>query len=278
MLVTQLRAFYDDLQNEDYASPLAMVHSRFSTNTFPSWSKAHPQRLLLHNGEINTIRGNFDRMRAREETMRSPLLGEDMLRVLPVVRGRRLGLADAGQHAGISLHGRHAPAARGHGAFAGAVAGTGGNNAVARPLPLLFDDDGAVGRPRRHLYSDGDVVCASLDRNGLRPLRCALTDEGRLILSSEAGALFEENARIARRWRLTSGGILVANVKTGELLEKRRGQGALCRAISLRRMDAGHPAPSGHPRPRRSRRPRWATRSARACARPSDTRMKISRI
>ena len=85
MLVTQLRAFYDDLQNEDYASPLAMVHSRFSTNTFPSWSKAHPQRLLLHNGEINTIRGNFDRMRAREETMRSPLLGEDMLRVLPVV-------------------------------------------------------------------------------------------------------------------------------------------------------------------------------------------------
>ena len=62
MLVTQLRAFYDDLQNADYASPLAMVHSRFSTNTFPSWSKAHPQRLLLHNGEINTIRGNFDRM------------------------------------------------------------------------------------------------------------------------------------------------------------------------------------------------------------------------
>ena len=63
-----------------------MVHSRFSTNTFPSWSKAHPQRLLLHNGEINTIRGNFDRMRAREETMRSPLLGEDMLRVLPVIQ------------------------------------------------------------------------------------------------------------------------------------------------------------------------------------------------
>ena len=73
--------------------------------------------------------------------------------------------------------------------------------------------------PAAILYSDGDVVCASLDRNGLRPLRCALTDEGRLILSSEAGALFEENARIARRWRLTSGGILVANVKTGELLE-----------------------------------------------------------
>ena len=85
MLVHQLRSFYDDLQDARYTSRMAMVHSRFSTNTFPSWSKAHPQRMLLHNGEINTIRGNHDRMKAREETMRSAVMGEEMHRVLPVV-------------------------------------------------------------------------------------------------------------------------------------------------------------------------------------------------
>ena len=85
MLVNQLRSFYDDLQDVRCTSRMAMVHSRFSTNTFPSWSKAHPQRMLLHNGEINTIRGNHDRMKAREETMRSPVMGEEMRRVLPVV-------------------------------------------------------------------------------------------------------------------------------------------------------------------------------------------------
>ena len=85
MLVSQLRSFYDDLQDVRYVSQMAMVHSRFSTNTFPSWSKAHPQRMLLHNGEINTIRGNHDRMKAREETMRSGVMGGEMKRVLPVV-------------------------------------------------------------------------------------------------------------------------------------------------------------------------------------------------
>ena len=219
MLVTQLRAFYDDLQNEDYASPLAMVHSRFSTNTFPSWSKAHPQRLLLHNGEINTIRGNFDRMRAREETMRSPLLGEDMLRVLPVVEagGSDSQMLDNTLEflymggmplplAGMALLPEP---------WQGQAETTPWRDLYRYYSTMMEPWDG----PAAILYSDGDVVCASLDRNGLRPLRCALTDEGRLILSSEAGALFEENARIARRWRLTSGGILVANVKTGELLE-----------------------------------------------------------
>ena len=108
--------------------------------------------------------------------------------------------------------------------------------------------------PAAILYSDGDVVCASLDRNGLRPLRCALTDEGRLILSSEAGALHEESARITRRWRLNSGGILVANVRTGELLEDGAVKARFAAPAPLWRMDAGHTAPSGHPRPRRPRR------------------------
>ena len=219
MLVTQLRAFYDDLQSEDYASPLAMVHSRFSTNTFPSWAKAHPQRLLLHNGEINTIRGNFDRMHAREETMRSPLLGEEMRRVLPAVQpgGSDSQMLDNTLEflymsglplplAGMALLPEP---------WQGQAEKTPWRDLYRYYATMMEPWDG----PAAILYSDGDVVCASLDRNGLRPLRCALTDEGRLILSSEAGALFEESAHIVRRWRLTSGGILVANVKTGELLE-----------------------------------------------------------
>ena len=84
-LVGQLRRFYEDLQDENYESAIAMVHSRFSTNTTPSWERAHPNRLILHNGEINTIRGNADRMLAREETMQSPVLHEDMDKVLPVI-------------------------------------------------------------------------------------------------------------------------------------------------------------------------------------------------
>ena len=219
MLVTQLRAFYDDLQSADYASPLAMVHSRFSTNTFPSWSKAHPQRLLLHNGEINTIRGNFDRMRAREETMRSPLLGEDMLRVLPVIQ---MGGSDSQMLDNtlefLYMNGMPLPLA---GMvllpepWQGQTETTPWRDLYRYYSTMMEPWDG----PAAVLYSDGDVVCASLDRNGLRPLRCALTDEGRLILSSEAGALHEESAHITRRWRLNSGGILVANVRTGELLE-----------------------------------------------------------
>ena len=255
-----------------------MVHSRFSTNTFPSWSKAHPQRLLLHNGEINTIRGNFDRMHAREETMRSPLLGEEMRRVLPVIQ---MGGSDSQMLDNtlefLYMNGMPLPLA-GMALlpepWQGKAETTPWRDLYRYYSTMMEPWDG----PAAILYSDGDVVCASLDRNGLRPLRCALTDEGRLILSSEAGALFEESAHIARRWRLTSGGILVANVKTGELLENgavkaffaaQHPYGEWTRGI-LRLRDVT--------RPRRPRPPRWAGRSARACARPSDTPMKISRI
>ena len=219
MLVNQLRSFYDDLQDVRYVSAMAMVHSRFSTNTFPSWSKAHPQRMLLHNGEINTIRGNHDRMKAREETMRSPIMGAEMARVLPVA-------AEGGSDSQMLDNTLEFLAMNG---FPLSLAGM-----VLLPEPwqgakqetpwrdlyryyatMMEPWDG----PAAILYSDGEKVCASLDRNGMRPLRCALTDDHRLILSSEAGVLFEENAHILRRWKLTGGDVLEANLRTGELLE-----------------------------------------------------------
>ena len=219
MLVTQLRAFYDDLQNEKYTSKIAMVHSRFSTNTFPSWSKAHPQRMLLHNGEINTIRGNFDRMHAREETMFSPVMGDEMKRVLPVVEpdGSDSQMLDNALEF-LNMNGMPLPLA---GMvllpepWQGQTEDTPWRDMYRYYSTMMEPWDG----PAAILYSDGDVVCASLDRNGLRPMRCALTDDNRLILSSETGALYEETPHIIRRWRLKSGNILMADLKTGELLE-----------------------------------------------------------
>ncbi len=219
MLVSQLRSFYDDLQDVRYVSKMAMVHSRFSTNTFPSWSKAHPQRMLLHNGEINTIRGNHDRMKAREETMRSAVMGEDMRRVLPVVdpAGSDSQMLDNTLEF-LAMNGFPLP-------LAGMVLLPEPWQGQRQETPwrdlyryyatMMEPWDG----PAAILYSDGDTVCASLDRNGLRPLRCALTDDRRLILSSEAGVLFEENAHILRRWKLKAGDVLEADLATGRLTE-----------------------------------------------------------
>ena len=219
MLVNQLRSFYDDLQDVRFTSRMAMVHSRFSTNTFPSWSKAHPQRMLLHNGEINTIRGNHDRMKAREETMRSPVMGDEMRRVLPVVSegGSDSQMLDNALEflnmngfplslAGMVLLPEP---------WQGSRADTPWRELYRYYASMMEPWDG----PAAILYSDGQKVCASLDRNGLRPLRCALTDDHRLILSSEAGALFEESAHIVRRWKLGGGDILEADLDTGTLLE-----------------------------------------------------------
>ncbi len=219
MLVSQLRSFYDDLQDVRYVSKMAMVHSRFSTNTFPSWSKAHPQRFLLHNGEINTIRGNHDRMKAREETMRSAVMGDAMKRVLPVVEegGSDSQMLDNTLEF-LAMNGFPLP-------LAGMVLLPEPWQGEREEKPwhdlyryyatMMEPWDG----PAAILYSDGESVCASLDRNGLRPLRCAVTDDGRLILSSEAGVLFEENAHIRRRWKLKSGDVLMADLKSGKLLE-----------------------------------------------------------
>ena len=219
MLVNQLRSFYDDLQDVRYVSAMAMVHSRFSTNTFPSWSKAHPHRMLLHNGEINTIRGNHDRMKAREETMRSPVMGAEMRRVLPVVteNGSDSQMLDNTLEF-LTMNGFPLP-------MAGMILMPEPWQGQKKETPwrelyrywstMMEPWDG----PAAVLYSDGERVCAALDRNGLRPLRCALTDDRRLILSSEAGVLFEESAHIRRRWKLRGGDVLEANLATGELLE-----------------------------------------------------------
>ncbi|MBR6208789.1 MAG: glutamate synthase large subunit [Oscillospiraceae bacterium] len=219
-LVGQLRRFYLDLQSEDFASAIAMVHSRFSTNTTPSWERAHPNRFLLHNGEINTIRGNVDRMIAREETLSSPILRGNMDRVFPVINasGSDSAMLDNTVEF-LVMNGIELPLA------------------MMLMIPEPWKNDRAMSDRKRDMYryyatmmepwdgpasilfSDGELVGAVLDRNGLRPSRYYLTDDGRLILSSEVGVLDLDEAHILRKDRLRPGKMLLVNTRRGQLLE-----------------------------------------------------------
>ena len=219
-LVGELRKFYLDLQSRDYHSAIACVHSRFSTNTNPSWERAHPNRLILHNGEINTIRGNADRMLAREETMSTPLLAGDMDKVLPVVNGAGSDSAMLDNTLEfLVMSGMDLPLA------------------VMVTIPEPWTKDGSISRAKRDLYqyyaimmepwdgpasilfSDGDAMGAVLDRNGLRPSRYYITDDGKLILSSEVGALDLDPRKIVKKSRLEPGKMLLVDTVQGRIID-----------------------------------------------------------
>ena len=212
-LVNQLRKFYLDLQDERVESAIAMVHSRFSTNTTPSWERAHPNRLILHNGEINTIRGNADRMLAREETMDSPCLSEeDMGKVLPVIAPTGSDSAMLDNTLEFLMMNRiPLPLA------------------VMMTIPEPWQKDTAMDRKKRDMYryystmmepwdgpaaiffSDGDIMGAVLDRNGLRPARYYITTDRRLVLSSEVGVLDIPPEKILKKSRLQPGKMLLVD-------------------------------------------------------------------
>ena len=218
-LVGQLRRFYLDLQDEAYESAIAMVHSRFSTNTMPSWERAHPNRLILHNGEINTIRGNADRMLAREETMQSVCMEDDMDKILPVINasGSDSAMLDNALEF-LTMNGMPLPLA------------------VMITIPEPWKNDPNMSREKRDLYryyatmmepwdgpaailfSDGDLVGAVLDRNGLRPARYYITKQRRLILSSEVGVLDIPPEDIVEKSRLRPGKMLLVDTVKGEVV------------------------------------------------------------
>lgn len=211
-LVNQLRSFYTDLQSQDFKSAIAMVHSRFSTNTEPSWQRAHPNRFILHNGEINTIRGNVDRMLAREETMHSPYMEADMDKVLPVISqsGSDSAMLD-NMLEFLVMNGIPLPLA------------------VMITIPEPWKNDPNISRRKRDFYryyatmmepwdgpaailfSDGDIMGAVLDRNGLRPARYYVTTDNKLILSSEVGVLDIPPEKIVKKSRLQPGKMLLAD-------------------------------------------------------------------
>ncbi|MDD6201596.1 MAG: glutamate synthase large subunit [Lachnospiraceae bacterium] len=211
-LVGQLRTFYPDLQCKDYESAIAIVHSRFSTNTNPSWERAHPNRFIVHNGEINTIRGNADKMLAREENMESEHLHGQLQKVLPAINasGSDSAMLDNTLEF-LVMSGMDLPLA------------------VMITIPEPWANNKAMSQKKRDFYqyyatmmepwdgpasiifSDGDVMGAVLDRNGLRPSRYMITDDDELILSSEVGVLPIDPGKIVVKERLRPGKMLLVD-------------------------------------------------------------------
>ena len=219
-LVTELRRFYADLQDEDYESAIGLVHSRFSTNTTPSWMRAHPNRFILHNGEINTIKGNTDLMLAREETVASTVMKDDLNKVLPIVNtaGSDSAMLDNALEFMV-MNGMDLPLA------------------VMITIPEPWENNKNISQKKRDFYqyyatmlepwdgpaailfSDGDVVGAVLDRNGLRPSRYYITKDGRMILSSEVGVLDCPPENVLVKDRLRPGKMLLVDTVKGEVVD-----------------------------------------------------------
>lgn len=218
-LVSQLRNFYLDLQDNNYKSAIAIVHSRFSTNTTPSWQRAHPNRFIAHNGEINTIRANVNKMLAREESMHSEFLDENSSKILPIINtsGSDSAMLDNALEF-LVMNGMPLEKAV----------------MILIPEPWKHQDMDQKKKDFYHyyatmmepwdgpaaiLFSDGEKVGAVLDRNGLRPSRYYLTSDNMLILSSEVGVLDIDEKKIVKKSRLEPGKMLLVDTKKKELIE-----------------------------------------------------------
>ncbi|NLL78669.1 MAG: glutamate synthase large subunit [Clostridiales bacterium] len=219
-LVGQLRTFFPDLQSEDYESAIAIVHSRFSTNTNPSWERAHPNRFIVHNGEINTIRGNVDKMLAREENMESEHLHSELHKVLPVVNasGSDSAMLDNTLEF-LVMSGMDLPLA-----VMITIPEPWANNRTMSQTKKDFYQYYATmmepwDGPASILFSDGDVMGAVLDRNGLRPSRYMILEDDTLILSSEVGVLDIDPTRIVLKERLRPGKMLLVDTVKGRVID-----------------------------------------------------------
>jgi glutamate synthase (ferredoxin) len=227
----QLASFYPDLGEASFESALALVHSRFSTNTFPSWARAHPYRYLAHNGEINTLRGNINWMYARESKFKSAVFGADLAKVLPVIdtEGSDSAMFD-NVFEMLLLAGRSLP------------------HAMMMMAPEPFSHDQAMSADKKAFYeyhsclmepwdgpaaiafTDGVRIAAVLDRNGLRPARYCVTKDGLVVMASEAGVLDIPPERILRKGRLQPGRMLLIDTEQRRLVEDEELKDRLARA------------------------------------------------
>ncbi len=226
----QVLAFYKDLQNSRIESAFAIVHSRFSTNTFPNWRLAQPFRFLSHNGEINTIKGNLNKMKSKENLMKSKFFSdEELARLMPITNKMNSDSANLDAMVELlTLSGRSLP------------------HAMMMLVPEAWQDNEVMDRERKAFYkfhaslvepwdgpaallfTDGKSVGATLDRNGLRPLRYFITRDKRLILSSEAGALPIREATIIEKGRISPGRMLWADLEKGRVVFDEEVKGEIC--------------------------------------------------
>ena len=221
MLTTgQLEPFYPDLSDKKVVSKIALVHSRFSTNTFPSWPLAHPYRLIAHNGEINTVKGNRNWMHARENLLKTDLIPGDLARVFPICSNEASDSASFDEVLElIHLGGRSLP------------------HSILMMIPEAWENNPSMDPARRAFYeyhasimepwdgpacvtfTDGHLIGAVLDRNGLRPGRFWVTDDGLVVLASESGVLPIDQAKVIRKGRLQPGKMFLVDTDNGRIIE-----------------------------------------------------------
>ncbi len=229
-LADQLNTYYPDLHDPDFESALALVHQRFSTNTFPTWSLAHPYRMICHNGEINTLRGNLNWMAARQASVSSELLGEDMQKLWPISYEGQSDTACFDNALEFLTRGGYSLA-----------------HAVMMLIPEAWAGNPLMDEERRHFYeyhaalmepwdgpaaiafTDGRQIGATLDRNGLRPARWLVTSDDRVILASEAGVLPIPEEKIVRKWRLQPGKMLLVDLVEGRIISDEENKAKLAR-------------------------------------------------
>ena len=223
LLANEVGVYYKDLQDEGMVSALALVHQRFSTNTFPKWDLAHPFRMIAHNGEINTVQGNINWMAARHESMRSALMGEDLEKLWPlIVEGQSDSAAFDNALELLVAGGYSLPHA-----MMMLIPEAWSNESASK----LMDDDRRAfyeyhaalmepwDGPAAVAFTDGTTIGATLDRNGLRPARYLLTDDDHVMMASEMGVLTFPEEKIIKKWRLQPGKMLLINLEEGRIID-----------------------------------------------------------
>ncbi|MFL6663639.1 MAG: glutamate synthase-related protein, partial [Rhizobacter sp.] len=220
LLADQVGRYYRDLQDPRVVSALALVHQRFSTNTFPEWPLAHPYRMVAHNGEINTVKGNFNWMRAREGVMKSPVLGDDLKKLYP-----------------ITFEGQSDTATFDNALELLTMSGYSLAHAAMMMIPEAWEQHTTMDERRRAFYeyhaamlepwdgpaamvfTDGRQIGATLDRNGLRPARYIVTDDDVVVMASESGVLPIPESKIVRKWRLQPGKMFLIDLEQGRIVD-----------------------------------------------------------
>ncbi|MDQ6619629.1 MAG: glutamate synthase large subunit [Pseudomonadota bacterium] len=220
LLANQVGEYFLDLMDESMVSALAMVHQRFSTNTFPTWDLAHPFRLICHNGEINTLRGNVNWIRARQQAIASKVLGEDLDKVWPLIYDGQSDSASFDNALELLVMGGYSPA---HAMMLMIPEAWAGNPLMDEDRRSFYEYHAALMEPwdgpAAMAFTNGRQIGATLDRNGLRPARFIITDDDYIVMASEVGVLDIPERRIIKKWRLQPGKMLLVDMEQGRIID-----------------------------------------------------------
>ena len=220
LLADQVGKYYADLQDPTMVTALALVHQRFSTNTFPTWDLAHPFRMVAHNGEINTLRGNVNWIRARQQAIASPILKEDLKKIWPLIYDGQSDSASFDNCLEMLVMGGYSLA---HAMMMMIPEAWSGHQLMDEDRKAFYEYHATLMEawdgPAAMAFTDGRQIGATLDRNGLRPARYVLTDDDTVVLASEAGVLDIPEEKIVKKWRLQPGKMFLVDIERGKIID-----------------------------------------------------------